>query len=102
MDNDTLADYWKDVSPILKEQAIEKRENCFDDRLEYAKRQFEQNNIKYKLCNEDIGHFNLYKDDKVVMSFWSYTGKCYVLSNGFSGNIGIRNCIKKYKKMFGE
>lgn len=37
MDNDTLADYWRDVSPILKEQAREKRENCFNDRLECAK-----------------------------------------------------------------
>lgn len=24
MDNDTLADYWRDVSPILKQQAFEK------------------------------------------------------------------------------
>ncbi len=54
MDNDTLADYWRDVSPILKEQAREKRENCFNDRLEYAKKQFEENNIPYKLCNESI------------------------------------------------
>ena len=29
MDNDTLGDYWRDVSPILKEKAREKRENCF-------------------------------------------------------------------------
>lgn len=36
------------------------------------------------------------------MSFWSYTGKCYIPSTNFSDNIGIRNCIKKYKKMFGE
>lgn len=45
MDNDTLADYWRDISPILKEQAQEKRENCFNDRLEYAKKQFEENYI---------------------------------------------------------
>ena len=37
MDNDTLGDYWRDVKPILKQQAQEKRENCFNDRLEYAK-----------------------------------------------------------------
>lgn len=100
MDNDTLADYWRDVSPILKQQAQEKRENCFNDRLDYAKKQFEENNISYKLCNEDNGHFNLYKDNKVVMSFWSYTGKCYIPSNDFSDNIGIKNCIKKYNKLF--
>ena len=69
MDDDTLADYWRDVSPILKQQAREKRENCFNDRLEYAKKQFKDNNIPYKLCNESIGHFNLFKDNKVVMSF---------------------------------
>lgn len=100
MDNDSLSEYWHDVSPILKEQAREKRENCFNDRLEYAKKQFEENNIEYKLCNELNGHFNLYKDKKVVMSFWSYTGKCYIQKTGFSDNIGIKGCIKKYKKMF--
>ena len=100
MDNDTLADYWRDVSPILKQQAQEKRENCFNDRLEYAKKQFEENDISYKLCNEDNGHFNLYKDNKVVMSFWSYTGRCYISSNGFSDNIGIKNCIRKDNKLF--
>ena len=47
MDNDTLADYWRDVSPILKNQAQENRENCFDDRLEYAKKQFEKNFIPF-------------------------------------------------------
>lgn len=102
MDNDTLADYWRDVSPILKEQAQEKRENCFNDRLEYAKKQFKENNVPYKLCNETIGHFNLYCGKKVIMSFWSYTGKLYIPSTGFSDNVGIRGCIKRYKKMVGD
>ena len=102
MDNDTLGDYWKDVSPILKERAQEKRENCFTDRLEYAKKQFEENDIPYKLCNETIGHFNLYCGKKVIMSFWSYTGKLYIPSTGFSDNVGIRGCIKRYKKMVGS
>ena len=102
VDNDSLAEYWKDVSPILKKQAREKRDNCFDSRLKYAIKQFEENNIPYKLCNEDIGHFNLYKDKKVVISFWSYTGKCYIPSTGFSETIGIKNCVKKYVKMFGS
>lgn len=100
--NETLADYWRDVSPILKEQAREKRENCFNDRLEYAKKQFEENNIPYKLCNTSTGHFNLYKDNKVVMSFWSYTGKCYIPHINFSDNIGIVNCIRKYNKLFSK
>lgn len=65
MDNDTLSNYWHDVSPILK-----------------------------------LGHFNLYNDEKVVMSFWSYTGKCYIPSMKFSDNIGIHDCVKKYRKLF--
>lgn len=100
MEDYTMGEYWRDVSPILKQQAREKRENCFNDRLEFAKKQFEDNNIPYKLCNELNGHFNLFKDKKVVMSFWSYTGKCYIPSIEFSDNIGIKNCIKKYKKLF--
>lgn len=52
---------------------------------------------------DTAGHFNLLnKNGKTVLSFWSYTGKCYVPSTGFSENIGIRNCIKKYKKLVGE
>ena len=102
MDNDTLADYWRDVKPILKQQNQEYREENYEKRIEYVKRQFEENNIPYKLCNESNGHFNLYKNNKVVMSFWSWTGKCYIPSKEYSENIGIRNCIKKYKKLFKE
>ena len=100
MDNDTLADYWRDVKPIFKEQNAREREEHYDDRIEYAIKQFKNNNIKYKLCNIANGHFNLYKDNKVVMIFWSWTGKCYIPSTGFSDNIRIKNSIKKYLKMF--
>lgn len=96
-----LSEYWHDVKPILQQQNIERREKYYDKRIQYAIEQFEKNNIKYKLCNEDNGHFNLYDKGKVVMSFWSWTGKCYIPSTGFSDNIGIKNCIKKFKKMFG-
>ena len=100
MIDETLGDYWRAVSPILKEQNQQERFEHYDERIEYAIKQFKENNIDYKLCNASNGHFNLYKDKKVVMSFWSWTGKCYIPSTGFSDNIGIRNCIKKYKKMF--
>ena len=96
-----LSEYWHDVKPIFKQQNAEKREKYYDKRIQYAIEQFEKNNIKYKLCNEENGHFNLYDNSKVVMSFWSWTGKCYIPSTGFSDNIGIKNCIKKFKKMFG-
>lgn len=101
MQDYTMGEYWRDVSPILKEQNAKEREEHYDERIEYAIKQFKENNIEYKLCNESNGHFNLYKNKKVVMSFWSWTGKCYIPSTGFSDNIGIKNCLKKYKKMFG-
>lgn len=100
MDDDTLAEYWRDVSPILKEQNQKLRTEHYDERIEYAIKQFEEKNVSYKLCNAKNGHFNLYKDKKVVISFWSWTGKCYVPSTGFSENIGIKKCVKKYKEMF--
>lgn len=96
-----LAQYWKDVKPMLKEINAEERAENYDKRIQYAIQLFEQNNIPYKLCNALNGHFNLYKDKKVVMSFWSWTGKCYIPSTGFSENIGIRNCVRKYNKKFG-
>lgn len=95
-----MAKYWKDVKPILKQQNQEMREKNYDKRIEYAIAQFEENNIPYKLCNKDNGHFNLLSKNKVVMSFWSWTGKCYIPKTGFSDNIGIKNCIRKYKKLF--
>ena len=97
-----LAGYWRDVAPILKEQNAKERLEHYDERITYAIKQFEENNIPYKLCNKTNGHFNLYKDKKVVMSFWSWTGKCFIPSKEYSENIGIHNCIKKYNKLFKE
>lgn len=93
-----LGEYWRDISPVLKEQAREKREKEFEKRLEYAIKQFEENNIPYKLCNKNIGHFNLYHNGKVIISFWSYTGKI----QGEENRRGIRSCIKLYKNKVKE
>lgn len=45
-------------------------------RVEYAIRQFEENNIEYQLKNPAIGHFHCYRqsDDK-RFEFWAGTGK---------------------------
>lgn len=102
MEDETLGEYWRAIKPILKEQNTKQREEHYDERIEYAIKQFEINNIPYKLCNKDNGHFNLYKNNRVVMSFWSWTGKCFIPSLEFSENIGIKNCIKKYRKVFGK
>lgn len=71
-------------------------------RIQFAIKQFTNSGIPFKLCNTDCGHFNLYKDDKVVMSYWSWTGKCYIPSKKYSNNIGIKNCITKYNKLFNK
>lgn len=102
MEDYTMGEYWRDVAPILKQQNQELREENYDKRIEYAISQFEENNIEYKLCNKENGHFNLLKNKKVVMSFWSWTGKCYIPSTGFSDNIGIKNCVKKFKRLFND
>lgn len=72
----------------------------FYEGLAYAEKQFEENNIPFRLCNPR-GHFNLLKDNKVVMSFWSSNGRCYIPSREFSEKLGIDGCIEAYKKIFG-
>ena len=45
-----LAQYWKDVKPILKQQNEEHREKHYDERIEYAIKQFET--MEYKIESE--------------------------------------------------
>jgi len=97
-----LGEYWRDVKPHLKELSQEKREQQFDKRIDYAILQFENEKIPYKLCNKSNGHFNLYKDNKVVMSFWSYTGRIYSTLIDIDEDFqrGIKQCLKIYNKNF--
>ncbi len=45
-------------------------------RSNYAIEQFKKNNIEYRLKNQKIGHFHVYrKIDKQLFQFWSGTGK---------------------------
>ena len=94
-----MGDYWRDIKPLLKEINSENRFQNYDKRIQYAIQRFEENKIDYKLCNANNGHFNLYLNKKVVMSFWSWTGKCYIPSTGFCDNIGIHNCIKRFNRL---
>ena len=73
---------------------------CFYEGLASAEKQFEKNNIPFRLCNPR-GHFNLLKDNKVVMSFWSSNGRCYIPSIEYSERLDIDDCIEAYKKLFG-
>lgn len=46
------------------------------NRVEFAKQQFEKNNIEYALKNEAIGHFHAWrKSDGRLFQFWAGTGK---------------------------
>lgn len=97
---ESLSEYWKAVKPILKEQNQQDRFENYDKRIQYAIQQFEENNIEYKLCNENNGHFNLFKNGKVVISFWSWTGKIYSTQYNFEDYRGIKNCVKLFNKYF--
>lgn len=91
-----------DIFNSMKDERKVKRATFFNARLDYATRAFERNNVAYKLCNPEIGHFTLYHNDKVIMNFWSYTGKVWIPSKEYSKNIGIHNCIKQYKRLVKE
>lgn len=83
-------EYWHNLKIALNNSPTYKTAQ----RTAYVKEWLEKNNIPYKLCNEKIGHFNLYYKDHFVMSFWAYTGKIQ-----FEEEIrGFRNCIKIYNK----
>lgn len=100
-----MGEYWKD-EPILKEQNAEQREKNYEKRIEYAIKRFEQEKIPFALKNTNNGHFNLYYNLKVVMSFWTWTGRfiftCGTENIKYDGDFsrGIENCIKAYKSSF--
>lgn len=46
------------------------------ERVEYAIKQFERNNIEFQLKNAEIGHFHCKrKSDGKLYQFWAGTGK---------------------------
>lgn len=80
------------------------------ERCEYASKLLTKNNIPHAIKNADIGHINLLKNEKVVMSFWARTGRyIYTINPKNISNIvtidpdydrGIQNCINCYKNTF--
>ena len=77
-------------------------------RCAYASKLLKNSNILHEIKNENIGHINIIYQNKVVMSFWSRTGKfIYVNSSLFNKKLkpindarGIKACIEYYKKNF--
>ena len=61
------------------------------DRIEYAIKQFEMNNIEYTLKNEQSGHFHCRrKSDDKLFQFWAGTGKIL----GYERVRGIHSLIE--------
>lgn len=68
-----------------------KRVSEMPDRIAYAKKQFEKNNIEYVLKNEQTGHFHCRrKSDDKLFQFYAGTGKIV----GVDDVRGIHSIIK--------
>ena len=68
-----------------------KRVSDMPDRIAYAKKQFEKNNIEYVLKNEQTGHFHCRrKSDDKLFQFYAGTGKIV----GVDDVRGIHSIIK--------
>lgn len=68
-----------------------KRVSEMPDRIAYAKKQFEENNIEYVLKNEQTGHFHCRrKSDDKLFQFYAGTGKIV----GVDDVRGIHSIIK--------
>lgn len=62
------------------------------DRIQYAKKRFEENGIEYRLLNESIGHFHCWgKRNGDLYQFWAGTGKIM----GHDNIRGISSLIEK-------
>lgn len=62
-----------------------------------VEKMLKEEKIEYKLCNEEIGHFNLYKNGKYIMSYWSSSEKCYIPSINYKGVVTLRQLVDLYE-----
>lgn len=62
-----------------------------------VEKMLKEEKIEYKLCNEEIGHFNLYKNGKYVMSYWSSSEKCHIPSINYKGVVTLRKLVELYE-----
>lgn len=86
-------DFWVSLREHAT-QAHKERISKNDERIKYAIRQFEINNIEYVLKNSSIGHFHCRrKSDGVLFQFWSGTGKIL----GYENKRGINSLIQMLK-----
>ena len=62
-----------------------------------VEKMLKEEKIEYKLCNEGIGHFNLYKNGKYIMSYWSSSEKCHIPSINYKGVVSLRKLVELYE-----
>lgn len=62
-----------------------------------VEKMLKEEKIEYKLCNEEIGHFNLYKNGKYIMSYWSSSEKCHIPSTNYKGVVSLRKLVELYE-----
>lgn len=60
--------------------------------------ELEKENIGYKICNGETGHFNLYKNNKYIMSYWCFSLKYHIPNGNVKGSCSIKECIEIYKE----
>ena len=79
---------------IYAKEKHKQRVNENPNRIDFAISQFENNNIKYELKNQTIGHFHCWrKSDNKLFQFWASTGKIL----GYR-NRGIKLLIRELLK----
>lgn len=85
----------EELEPMVLE---EKRlgEKGFFTRVASEVQRLEQESITYRICDADIGHINLYKGGKVVISYWATSRKVYVPITQ-THRRGIEEAIVLYK-----
>lgn len=62
-----------------------------------VEKMLKEEKIEYKICNEEIGHFNLYKNGKYIMSYWSSSEKCHIPSTNYKGVVTLRKLVELYE-----
>ena len=76
LDDDTMRPEMEALKEIAKQEHVERVAKT-PDRIEYAKQQFEKNNIKYVIKNASNGHIHCFDYQGNLFQFWASTGKIY-------------------------
>ena len=71
---------------------VSKKEQA-KERLDYAKKLLAENNVEFKVCNEDNAHIQVKADNGKILNFWARTGKIQGKDER-----GIKNFIKFIKE----